>query len=296
MRDVSAKTDTLRTAVAEARLRVSPGTIEMIRAGRVPKGDPIPVARIAGIAATKLTPQIIPYCHPVPVQHAAVEIEMRETEMIVRATVKAVYRTGVEMEALTAAAVAALNLYDILKMVDDEMVIQEVVLREKTGGKSDLRRPSGLSAAVLVVSDRVSRGEAEDRSGRLLRERLEGEGVAVTRLEVVPDEAAAIAQFVGGATEDLVVSTGGTGVGPRDVTPEAVVPLLDRELPGVVAAIHRYSQDRLPTAMLSRLVAGVRGDTVVLCLPGSPGAVADAMSAVFPGLLHAVEMVRGAGH
>lgn len=299
MRDVSTKFNTLRTAVAQARVRVSPNTIRMIREGTVPKGDPIPVARIAGISAVKATPQLIPYCHPVPIDHASVEVEIKEAELIVHAKVIAVYRTGVEMEALTAASVAALNLYDVLKMIDDEMTIEQIVLLKKTGGKSDLPRPSkgDLSAAVIVVSDSVSRGENTDRSGVLIVERLCQEGLSVSSQQTVPDEPQEIINAVEKATgANLLVLTGGTGVGPRDVTPEAVSPLLDRSLPGVEETIRSYGQARTPYAMLSRTVAGVIGESIVLCLPGAPSAVTDAMNAVFPALLHAIDMLRGKGH
>ena len=107
MRDVSAKIKTLRVATARAVLKVSPSTIQMIREGRVPKGDPLAVSKVAAIQGAKNTPQIIPYCHPVPLDFVSVDFELQDSAIIVTTTAKAIYKTGVEMEALTAASVAA---------------------------------------------------------------------------------------------------------------------------------------------------------------------------------------------
>ncbi|HEY0865808.1 MAG TPA: bifunctional molybdenum cofactor biosynthesis protein MoaC/MoaB [Fimbriimonas sp.] len=299
MRDVSHKFDTLRTATAQATVRVSPSSIAAIREGRVPKGDPLPVAKVAGILAAKNTPLLIPFCHSVALDHVGVDFELGEDRIVVTASAKAVYKTGVEMEALTAAAVAALNLYDILKMIDDHLEIEAVTLLDKRGGKSDYKpsveRP--LRAAVLVVSDSVSAGTAQDRSGVAIRERLLAEGMAVDEVRTVPDEPEKIRAFIEGASGvDLLVATGGTGIGPRDRTPEAVEPLLDRRLEGVEEAMRAYGQRRTPYAMMSRSLAGVRGSCVVLCLPGSTGGVVDCLNAVLPTLAHATGILRGGGH
>ncbi len=143
MRDVSAKTVTRRTATAQATLRAHPETIRTIAHGRLPKGDPLPVAKVAAIMAAKNTSQIIPYCHPLPVEHLGVEFAIEHDAIRVTTNVVSHYKTGVEMEALTAAAVAALSIYDMAKMIDPAMAIEQVILLEKTGGKSDFNRPEG---------------------------------------------------------------------------------------------------------------------------------------------------------
>jgi cyclic pyranopterin phosphate synthase len=140
MRDVSEKQVTKRTATARATLRAQPETIRTIAEGRLPKGDPLPVAKIAAIMAAKNTAQIIPYCHPLPVEHLGVEFEIGADTITVTTKVVSHYKTGVEMEALTAAAVAALSIYDMAKMIDPAMAVEQVVLIEKTGGKSDFNR------------------------------------------------------------------------------------------------------------------------------------------------------------
>jgi molybdopterin adenylyltransferase len=157
-----------------------------------------------------------------------------------------------------------------------------------------------ITAAVLVASDRCARGEREDASGRLIRERLESSGIVVAGFTVVPDEADVIAaelvRFCDSLRVDIVLTTGGTGLGPRDVTPEATTEVVQREIPGVAELLRSVGQRRTPHAMLSRGIAGLRGTTIIINLPGSPGGVGDGLDALLPSLFHAVEMVRGGGH
>jgi molybdopterin adenylyltransferase len=151
-----------------------------------------------------------------------------------------------------------------------------------------------VRAAVLTVSDGVHDGTREDRSGDTLKELLSSEGFEVER-RVVPDDAdvisAAIVDLSG--TNQLVLTTGGTGFTPRDVTPEATRPVLDREAPGIAEAIRADARTRTPHALLSRGVAGLRGATLVVNLPGSPGGCRDGFAVLQPALLHGLELAEG---
>lgn len=305
MRDVSQKVSTLRTAVAKAILRVSPETIDQIRKGTLPKGDPLAVARVAAIQAAKNTSQIIPYCHPLPIDYVRVDFMMDEDAIEIETTVKAIYKTGVEMEALTAASVAALTIYDMTKMVDDLMQIESVTLLSKTGGKSDYAESAEnknrkLKAAVLTLSDTISRGKGEDISGKLLVEGLEEQGFEIIEHSVLPDDETeivpAVRRICDDLKADLLLTTGGTGVSPRDNTPEALKRLIERELPGVAEAIRAYGQERNSFSMLSRGIAGIRQNTIIVSLPGSQGAVKDGMKVLFPAIKHAFKMLEGQGH
>jgi cyclic pyranopterin monophosphate synthase len=142
MVDVSGKAPTLRTAVAAATIRLQPATLAAILAGRITKGDVLGVARLAGIAAAKKTPELIPLSHPLAIHHAAIEFRTDEAAgtIVVEATVRAFERTGVEMEAMTAATVAALTVYDMCKGTDKGITICEVALLYKEGGKSGVYR------------------------------------------------------------------------------------------------------------------------------------------------------------
>ncbi|MBX3117460.1 MAG: bifunctional molybdenum cofactor biosynthesis protein MoaC/MoaB [Fimbriimonadaceae bacterium] len=292
----------MRTATAKAVITVSPETITIIRQGKVPKGDPIPVSKVAAIQAVKNTPLILPYCHPIPVDGIGVDLEIKEDRIEVTVSVRAIYKTGVEMEALTGASAAVLNIYDMLKMLDDTMEIDSVRLVEKTGGKSNFAHglAGAFHSAVIVVSDSASKGEREDTSGAILKAGLEEFGAQGVGLVILPDDPEALQNQVRKLADDdgidLILLTGGTGIGPRDLTPEAILPLLDKRIEGIEEHFQSYSRQRTPFAMFSRTVAGQRGCTLILALPGSPGACRDALDSLFPYVKHYLSMREGASH
>ena len=155
MVDVSAKPATTRTAIAEGFVRVSAAARRLVRAGVVKKGDPLQAARLAGIMAAKGTANLIPLCHPLPLAGVEVEVELARGGIALRATVRTTGQTGVEMEALTAVAVAGLTVYDMLKAVDKGMVIQDIVLVEKRGGTSgDVVPPRGTRAVPRTTGNK----------------------------------------------------------------------------------------------------------------------------------------------
>ena len=299
---ITHKSSTLRKAIAQAIVRVSkPETIQAIRNRTVPKGDVLECARVAGLFAAKRTADMIPDCHPLPIEYTAVSYTLGEMELNIQVEIHTIYKTGVEVEAMHAASVVALTVYDMLKPIDKGVSIEQIKLIEKKGGKSDRNAALGQArrAAILVCSDSLAAGQGSDRSGEVIREKLVQLGISVAEKQIVPDAIEAIQaaanRFVAQGV-DLLLVTGGTGLSPRDVTPEALEPLLDRRIPGVEEAIRSYGQQRLATAMLSRSVAGQIGKTLVLALPGSPAGAAEGMDAVFPALLHAFSVLEGARH
>lgn len=302
MIDISGKPTTLRTAVARAVLTCTPETIALIRENKVPKGNPLEVAKVAAVQAAKNTSQIIPYCHPLPLDFVGVEFNAAQDAIEIRVTVSAIHKTGVEMEALTAASVAALTIYDMLKFADTAMVIENVSLVSKRGGKSDYIDvfESPLRAAVLVMSDTIAGGKGEDRSGARIVERLKAIGVEVADYAIIPDNQEDIRNILMHYADelklDIVFTTGGTGLGPRDNTPEAMRQVIEQEIPGIAEAMRAFGQERMPWSMLSRSVAGVRGDTVIVALPGSLSGVEDSLNAVLKPVMHARKMMRGGKH
>lgn len=305
MRDVSEKAKTLRVATAQAILKASPNTIMAIREHTVPKGDPLPVAKVAAVQAAKNCSQIIPYCHPLPIDWVDVQFSLHDDFIEVQTTVKAIYKTGVEMEAMAAATVAVLTLYDMLKMIDPDMEITGVRLLSKKGGKSDFRAGHDglrrtLRTAVVVMSDSIAAGRKSDQSGKIITDRLMTEGLTVEDYQVIPDDPATIELLLKSYADekhmDLVLTTGGTGLSPRDNTPEVMKRLIEKEVPGITETLRNYGQERTPYSMLSRGVAGIRGKTLIINLPGSKNGVRESLDALFPAVLHAFKILRGGNH
>jgi len=300
-RNVSGKPTTLRIARAVARLRARPATVRAVLSGRTTKADPVGVAKVAAIQAAKQTSLLIPFCHQIPIDGITVAVTTGRSWFDIETEVTAVWKTGVEMEALSAAAAAALTLYDMLKPIDATLSVEHVRLSFKSGGKSSFAADGrGLRAAVVVLSDSVSGGRTKDLSGKILVEGLRKQGVRVPVFRVLPDDAAPISAALRQLTDrrkiDLVIACGGTGAGRRDVTTGVIGELIDRRLNGVESAFFSYGQERIPTAMLSRCIAGIRKNSVILGLPGSPGAARDALNALFPALFHIFPVMRGKGH
>lgn len=298
MTDITAKSSTLREAIAQAVVTVgSEGTIRLIQEDKVPKGNVFAMAKAAGLLGVKKTPELLPDCHPIPIEYTSIEYQIEGLEITILMTVKTIYKTGVEVEAMHGASVVALTMYDMLKPVDKQVEIKNIRLLSKKGGKSG-NKPNvkGLSAHVVVCSDSISLGEKKDRAGRAIHEKLTAFGLEDIHYSIVPDEKEAIQQILLQNARSLLIYTGGTGLGPRDITPDVIVPRLERRLPGVEEAMRRYGQDRMPLAMLSRSVAGVKNGNVVLCVPGSTAGATEAMDAVLPGLFHVFHVLEGGGH
>jgi molybdenum cofactor biosynthesis protein MoaC len=302
MVDITHKSSTLRTAVAQAIVKVSkPETITAIKNDTVPKGNVFAMSKAAGLLGVKRTPDILPDCHPLPIEFTSVEYEINGLEINILFTVKTIYKTGVEVEAMHGASVVALNMYDMLKPIDKGIEIHQIKLLQKKGGKSDFRDRfrKDLKASVIVCSDTISAGEKEDRAGKAIISKLEACDVIVSHYIIIPDEKDIIqekAKLFQQEGIDLIIYTGGTGLSQRDITPEALEPLLDRRIPGIEEAIRNYGQDRTPFSMLSRSIAGTIGNTLILGLPGSTNGAKESMDAIFPSVLHIFRILKGARH
>lgn len=316
MRDISHKQITLRTARAVAIIFCSDKSIELIKSNALPKGNLFDVARAAGFLGAKLTPQLLPHCHPVTIDAMNFTFEfinrelhtelfdeniLNKTGIVIQGEAKSIGRTGIEMETLTAVSVAALEIYDMLKPVDTKLEIGNVRLLEKKGGKSDRNRyiEESPSCAVLVCSDSTAKGERDDKSGLLICDMLKQVNGQIVHYKILPDDKDSIQkQIKEWAAEDIqfIFTTGGTGLGPRDNTVSAVKEILERDADGITEAMRTFGQMRTPLAMMSRSVAGAIGKTLIVTLPGSPNGAKESLEAILPGVFHARKMMEGDGH
>ncbi|MFT5600433.1 MAG: cyclic pyranopterin phosphate synthase [Flavobacteriales bacterium] len=301
MVDITHKNSTLRIATAQATVKLSSqATVDSINNNEVPKGNIFEMSKAAGLLAVKKTPELLPDCHPMPIESTAISYEIKDLEIIISITVKTIYKTGVEVEAMHGASVIALNMYDMLKPLDKGISIEKIQLVSKTGGKSSYQNSfTDLKSTVVVCSDTISKGIKLDKAGKAIQERLEQLNLTDINYLVIPDEKLDIENVV--STEkkkgtQLLIFTGGTGLSVRDVTPDTILPLLDREIPGIAEAARNYGQQRMPYAFLSRSVAGTIGGMLVLTLPGSTKGATETMDALFPHVLHAFKVLRGERH
>jgi cyclic pyranopterin monophosphate synthase len=303
MVEITHKKSSLRIATASAEVKVSKQeTIDAILNKTVPKGDVFEMAKTAGLFAVKRTSDMIPDCHPMPVEFTSVNYKVEGLSVFIEMTVKTIYKTGVEVEAMHGVSVVALTMYDMLKPIDKGIEIHQIKLLAKKGGKTDfvkMEQYKKLTAAVVVCSDTISAGLNEDKSGKTIVSILKDFGVQVTEYTVIPDEIPQIREelfkHVKNAT-NMLIYTGGTGLSLRDVTPEALIPELDRRIPGIEEAIRNYGQDRTPYSMLSRSVVGVKEKTLVLALPGSTKGAKESMEAIFPEVMHIFNIFKGTRH
>jgi molybdenum cofactor biosynthesis protein MoaC len=302
MNNITHKIKTLRKAIATAVVKTSSeATIEAVRNKQVPKGDVFEFSRAAGLMGIKKTSDIIPDCHPLPIEYAAISYQVEGLNIIIQVEVHTIYRTGVEVEAMHGASVTALTIYDMLKPIDKGVEIESIKLIKKKGGKSDFAEEplKRLRCAVVVCSDSVAEGSKQDYAGKAILKKLEQSGLPTSSYVIIPDEPsqiAAKAREFSGQNFDLLIFTGGTGLYRRDVTPDTIEPMLTKHIPGIMEAARSYGQERMPYAMLSRGVSGFINNTLVLTLPGSTRGAEETMDAVFPYIFHIFKVAEGLRH
>jgi len=297
MVDILSKINTEHRAIAQAFLTVSSlDTIDAIVNKKVPKGDVFEMSKTAGLLGVKKTSDVIPDCHPLPVEYTKVTHTINGTQIIIHVEVATIYKTGVEVEAMYGASVVAMTMYDMLKPIDKGITIEKISLLEKEGGKTDFRKDTGkgLKSAVIVISDSIYNKKKEDSGGQQILAKLKTYELDNIAYEIIPDDpetlAAKVREFAG--KSDLLIVSGGTGFTKKDKTPETLKKLIDAEIPGIMEAARSYGQNRTPYAMFSRGFAGTIGETLVLAIPGSTNGVKETLTALFPYVLHGFKMLK----
>ena len=318
MTDISSKAATYRRAVAMGRIYVGKIAFGKIKNKSLPKGDVLKLAEIAGIIGVKNTSQIIPLCHPLFLDHIDIYLELEEetTSIAVYCLVSANAKTGVEMEALTGVNSALLTIYDLTKPVEPALTISDTRLLIKEGGKKgtwihpdgipeQLKKLlpmeshtllDGINVAVITLSDRASRGEYKDKSGIILQSLIKKAGAKISNYNILPDDEEKLKNHLQKLTKSevqLVITTGGTGVSSTDITPETILSLCNKEIPGIGELLRTTGSRHLPEAWLSRSTAGVLGNMLVISLPGNPNAVKESIGVLINILPHAVKLISG---
>tara|TARA_B100000131_G_scaffold322072_1_gene374792 strand:- start:2352 stop:3266 length:915 start_codon:yes stop_codon:yes gene_type:complete len=300
MIDISDKNTSLRESEALAIVKVSTlDTISIIKENKVPKGNLFEVSKTAGLLGIKNTHLLLPNCHPIPIENAKIEFEINDLEIKIFCKIKTIYKTGVEVEAMHGASVVALNIYDMLKPIDENVEILSIKLISKKGGKSDYKlNINNINASIIVCSDSVSLKKNIDKSGEKIIELLTNWKINILKKEIISDDKLLIQKTINDliSNNNIIIITGGTGLSKRDVTPEAVIPLLHKRIPGIEEKIRSYGQQKTHFSMLSRSVAGLIDECLILCLPGSVKGVEDSILSIFPWVLHSFEILKNIPH
>lgn len=298
MRNILHKSDTLRTAVAESRVSIPQHLLEKLQSRVTEKGDALEIARVAAVMGAKKTWEIIPFCHQIPIAQCDVKYTFEDRLLVIEVTAGAVATTGVEMEALTAAAICALTIYDMMKPYDADVEILGTRLLEKKGGKSDFTTElqSAVRIVVAVVSETVHKGKKPDSAGALVRQRFSAlPNAQLLSSAVLSGDETELRDFLRAqhdANVEIVFTVGGTGFGDADRTVPAVESALDTAVPGICEMMRSYGQRRTPRAMMSRAAAGFMGDMLIVTLPGSSRGASESLDALIPHIFHAVEAKR----
>lgn len=320
MIDVGRKRPTRRRAIAAGTIYMNSQAFTAVKTQTLPKGNVLALAEAAGIMGAKQTSSILPMCHPLSLDQASIHCHLNEQENSVTVYAEAVAfaKTGVEMEALSAANIALLTIWDLVKGTDPNLALGEIKLLVKTGGKSGVwTNPNGIpvwlaeqlpeetplagtAAGIIVMSDRASEGSYEDQSGPLLQELLTKSGADISDYQVIPDDASEITEAIQSHVRKynpaLLIASGGTGPGPRDVTPDVLESICDRMLDGLGDLLRFESLHFTDTAWLSRMTAGMLDGTLIIAFPGSPKAVKECWDIIAPFIGDALKKIKKQGY
>ncbi|SMO48125.1 bifunctional molybdenum cofactor biosynthesis protein MoaC/MoaB [Gracilimonas mengyeensis] len=295
MIDIHHKNTTLRYARASGKIFLDEQTLERVKQKTVPKGDVASVARSAGILTAKRTPDWMVFSHTLPLDWVDISMEILPDALKFTAEARTVWKTGLEMEVMVAVNGALLNAYDMLKPLQEDITLGDIRLEEKNGGKSDHRdhfdRP--ITAALLTVSTAKKDGNRPNHSAEIIREFLEDKSITLSEEELLAEQKEDIEATLDrlSGSVDLILLTGSSGAQKSDLVPDIVRQKVDKLLPGIGEAMRQYGFQRTPFAMLSNQVAGLKGDSLIISLPGSSSGAEESLHALFPGVLHLFKMI-----
>jgi len=322
MIDVSDKLTSKRIAIASGTIYVGEQVFNLIKTNQMIKGDPVRLAEIAAIMGAKQTSNLIPLCHPLGLDKVEFISELIPADFAVKVYCIAITsaKTGVEMEALTGAMTGLLTIYDLSKISEPSLSIGNVQLLVKIGGKSGIwvnpqikELPdwvnkyiptdidlSSVTYATVTLSDRAFSGIYQDKSGELLQQLLEKLGAKSLGHTVLADDKEPLSdrlvEIINQQCPDLIITSGGTGITARDITPETILALGGREIPGIGELLRIYGSKFTNFSWGSRSLGVIFNNTLIIALPGSTNAVREGIDCLAPILPHLVKMVKGGKH
>ena len=315
MIDVGAKKTTHRLAIARGQILIGQEAFTHVKARTLPKGDVLLLAEIAGIQGAKMASQLIPLCHPMGLDHVEIRTELLEDKwgVTVYCCASTLAKTGVEMEALSGVNAALLTIWDLCKMIQPCLAIEGVELLAKAGGKggvwinphgipewvSEMVCPAqsrilqNIGFALITLSDRASLGVYSDESTPVAKTYLENLGAHLTEQHLIPDESelliSTLHSIIAQGKTQLIITTGGTGIGPRDCTPDAIAKIADKIIPGIGEQLRIYGSQFTRHSWSSRSIGAAIGTTLLITLPGSPKAVKEGLECLHLQIPHLIQ-------
>jgi molybdenum cofactor synthesis domain-containing protein len=287
---------TRHTATARARLFAPDDILRALRASDERLAD----ARVAGILAARRAGESLPHTAAAEIDEVRVSFEWDEDGLLIEAHLACFARSTPAARALLCVTTCAATIVDAFSEYAEDIRLQDARITNVSGGSRGLTYDFDppVRAAVLVVSDAVVEGRKEDSAGQVVRRSLEGledYGVTLAARELVGDNRERIAQTIEDWVDDgvdLILTVGGTGLAHTDTTVEAVEPLIDRAIPGLMEDVRAHGREQTPLAYISRGVAGLAGDSLIVTLPGSTSGATEAIEAIFPSVLHVFRVLR----
>ncbi len=259
------------------------------------------IAKAAGLFALKRTGLSVTNCDKIPIEFTSVNYRISEMSINIDVELRAIYKDTIEFAAMHGAAVTALTIYNRVKPSDERVTITSISGKEVINEMIDFKRiySTDIKAAVIICSDSIQSGNKRDKAGRVIVETLERHRVRVTDYSIIADDISDIRRkivYYYDLGNDIIILSGGTGLSPRDVTPEAIAPLFDRDIPGIMESARSYGQERTPYSMLSRGISGMMGNTLILAIPGSTKGAAETMDVLFPSVLQIFKYTESGKH
>lgn len=284
MVDITHKRNSLRTAIAQATVKVSQqATIRAIEEHLVPKGNVFEMAKTAGLFAVKRTSDMIPDCHPLPVEYTKVSYEIEDLSIHIQMEVRTIYRTGVEVEAMHGVSVVALTMYDMLKPIDKGIEIQNIKLIGKKGGKSDFKNiiPPDFPITYLQCTDAGAEETNGSRQKQVITDLLSSHHLHLQHYASIPNEQSVIRESIQQHQHNGLILLTSKTKSAKAVLEE----LLDQPIASIGEMLRQYKAERNPGAFPDLFLGGWINDTLVVSLPGKSNDLQDALIALFPYVL-----------